>query len=237
MKSAALEGCLLQYPSVTVLSYCSVQRKGFWRQKQIPYQAITSEESSAKTVSTDVTSSHGFSTIPWPKRGLINSICWTSDQIDRKKNRKKNPKYKEWPRGEVRRFSEKLRVLRFLRPVGGTKLLEERDRQSERLLLRLHWQTHWLENPLLSWQSLFQGSSSSLCWQALDQRNGSPALCYLPAALSFWAPSLSLQDDQLHCGARQCWANGRFVTVAIKRIGKGKRAFFKAIRIPCLKSW
>lgn len=82
-------------------------------------------------------SSHGFSTIPWPKRGLIITIWWTGDQIDRR------IKYKEWPRGEVGCFYEKLRLPRFLPPVGGAKLLEERDRQSERLLLCLHWQTHW----------------------------------------------------------------------------------------------
>ena len=76
MKSAALVGCPLQRPSVTALSCWSVQGKGSGQQKQRPYQAITGEESSAKTVSTDVTFLPiELSIIPWPKRGLINTTC------------------------------------------------------------------------------------------------------------------------------------------------------------------
>lgn len=96
--------------------------------------------------------------------------------------------------------------------------------------------TEALENLLVSWQSLSQSSSSSLCWQALGLRNDSPALRYLWAALFLWVPSPALQDDQLHRGAQLCWVNGRFFTVAIKRIGKGKKSALKPLGSRALSS-
>lgn len=136
-------------------------------------------------------------------------------------------KDEEWPMGGRIEMLQRLnRLPCFLFPEGGAKLLEEKNWESKvKRLACVH--TEALKNSLVSWQFLFQGSSSSLVLASSRFQKWFTCTvlfmcCLFPLNAQPHINSMTGFTGELDCVYH---INGRFIRASVKRIFKGKRAF------------